>query len=779
MGRSSHPAPDAFYNVRVLPARLARRAILAAAIASIPLAAVGPLAGCGREGDRSRPSPIASPATPAARPGPGSAPGRQTPGGGESELSFTPDPGLLPTIEITLTDSMVAGLVPPGSAGGWVEAKLRDGGGRLRGSGEASMDRTGTTRWRLYLRDAEGEDVLIQPGDRVRIAVHGDAPTPRGVEIAVPDVRLTFDRPAGTLSGEVIGPGAAGESPGAPGDPDGAAVTGTVEVDPPLSRVTRIDSAGRFALAFGAADALVGGTPVRVSVEAAPGGPRVHVARPVPYARVSLHPGDITGAMRPDADLSLELRGPGGGVEASARARADASGRFMAWLHAPDGRRVRPAAGKRVVVRDGETELAVDVAPLDGQWDFGGNRLSGAGLPGAKIDVVLWNPWYPGQTDTPATSVGADGAWTVRPAVPLHPGSHFYLTEHLADGDQLYYCYQIPMLYVEPGSAVVEVQALWEIGGGVFLMRGSDQRAVGGGRGGGPWSGNLTLVLRSPGDGGPGGTVAARPGDQLLFQVWYGDETMGTAVGQLDADLDRTTGRITGHAPPGARVGLARPEAPITGTFVTVGVDGSFTLDARGVIGDESAIEEALATETLEVFYTTEEGHNMRRRFTGARMTVDLGGREVTGQAMPGSSVTVTRQAAPPDTATAAADATGRFTATLGSGEAPFAAGDVVSLRANGASLPLTIEPLAAEIDIGGAALSGTAPPDALLDIAVHVGASEIPDRLSAFAGDNGRWSVDLRNPLSGLNVLDLDLIRRVEIVLRAGAVGQRLVLDR
>jgi len=332
------------------------------------------------------------------------------------------------------------------------------------------------------------------------------------------------------------------------------------------------------------------------------------------------------------------------------------------------------------------------------------------------------------------------------------------------------------MLYVEPGSPVVEVQTLWELFmNGILVSRGD--RVIAGARGGGPWSGNLDLVMRGeqPGGPAPGAAVPVAAGDTLLMELGA-HEAMVTTVAPLDASVDPETLRVTGRAAPGARVGLARPESPLTSTLVTAGPDGAFTLDAGPIFAGGNA----LGAETFEVYTTGADGHNTRKRFIGAAMTTPLGGWTVTGRAMPGGEVRVVRRL--PDgqrlTAGTNADVTGRFTATFATGEASIAPGETVTLEANGITSTLTLVPITAELAGAGELLRGTGPPDALLEIAIHVGASEIPDRHSAFVGGDGRWAIDLHDPVRGISVTDLGLIRRIEITHRDGPGAEVFALE-
>ncbi len=558
---------------------------------------------------------------------------------------------------------------------------------------------------------------------------------------------------AGTLwaAGAALALAACGPRPeGSPAPGDGTAAV----VVAPGPAATGAGAAG-----VTAATAAAGGDALRAG--------RAIPTAAAPYVRVSLHPGDITGAVRrADADVRLTLAGADGAVRGVGRARTDDDGRFGGWVHAPDGRRVRPAAGDTLTVDDGADARSLVVAALTGGWDLAANRLSGTGPPGAKLDIVLWNPWHPGETDTPATVVGADGAWSVTPAVPLRPASHFYITAHLAGDDQLYLCRQIPMLYIQPGSALVEVQTLWEIRAALSLERGG--RAVAAGAGGGPWSGNAAVVLRDP----AGAPVPVAAGDRIVADL--DGETVTVDVAPLSAAAAPDGGPITGRAAPGQSVGLAWPENPIADVGATAGPDGAFA-----IVPNEAALE---PDRDVEVYAMLPSGHNLRRRFPQPALDVALDARTVTGLAEPGTRVVVRRRAAGGARvaeASAEVDAAGRFTATFAADGPPLAAGEVIGVAAEpgGPEARLDVPSIAAALDLAAGTVAGTGPADAVLDVVVHVGAGDPPNRLAAFVDDDGTWSVDLRNPVSGLSVVDLGLIRRVEVERHEGRhVARRVV---
>lgn len=506
----------------------------------------------------------------------------------------------------------------------------------------------------------------------------------------------------------------------------------------------------------------------------------------MPWARVSLHPGDVTGALRPRAGMTLTLYGADDEARGAGAAVTDRSGRFSVWARDPAGRRVRPEAGDRVVIDDGESRLTVDVPPLAGDWDLGAGILSGPAQPGARIEAVLWNPWRPGEVATPATAAGADGTWSLA-GIPLHPATHFYLTELLAPGDQAYYCQQVPMVYVEPGSSAVEVQTLWEVEAALELMRGG--RVVARARGGGPWSRNLVLALRDD----AGRPAAVQPGDRLTGTV--DRAAVDIAVGRFDARLDPATGRIAGHAAPGARVGLARDRQVIQAAETTAAADGAFTLDAGGALVDGwpgPGVE-------IQAFQPLGD-HNLRARFVGPSLTATLGGRAAGGRATPGARITVVRAAADADggagglatavsgaaagdaraAVSAVADAAGRWEVDWPASTPPLAAGERLALQVeDGTWRAYTLPDLTAEIDAAAGAIVGGGTPGGVVSIEAFVGADIEPVTLSGFIGDDGRWAVDLRDRGDGTGSIDARQLRRV-IVSGLGDDGSvRRVVER
>ncbi len=229
----------------------------------------------------------------------------------------------------------------------------------------------------------------------------------------------------------------------------------------------------------------------------------------VPYVRISLHPGDITGRTRPFTVVTMTLRSADGSLRGGGAAEADATGRFTAWIRDDQIRRVRPETGDVLVIHDGEQLREIEVAALEADHDLGTDRLAGLAPPDARIAVATWNPWRPGEVDSPETDVGESGDWEIESSVNLLPASHYYVTAHLPSGDQIYYCYQVPLLAALPGTPRALVEGLWEVEAALELVRAGN--VVASASGGGAWSGDLDLVLRDP----AGAPVEIMAGDTL------------------------------------------------------------------------------------------------------------------------------------------------------------------------------------------------------------------------------------------------------------------------
>lgn len=301
--------------------------------------------------------------------------------------------------------------------------------------------------------------------------------------------------------------------------------------------------------------------------------------------------------------------------------------------------------------------------------------------------------------------------------------------------------------------------------------RGADARARRaadrGRRGGGPWSGNVTVVLRDP----AGAPAAVRAGDTIVADL--DGRTIAVEVPPLEVEAAGDSEAFAGRAAPGQALGLAWPENPIADVGATAAADGTFE-----IVPNEAARD---PDRDVEVYAMLASGHTVRRRFTRPALDVTLGGRAVTGTGEPGSRLTLRHLAGGSSVAEAAAevDAAGRFTATFAAGTPALRPGDVVGVQRDpdGPKEPLALPDIAATLDLAGGTVRGTGPADTVLDVVVHVGEGDPPSRLAAFVADDGTWSVDLRNPVSGLSVMDLDRILHVEIERHDGRHVARLAV--
>ena len=437
---------------------------------------------------------------------------------------------------------------------------LRAADGRKLGEGELRASDRG---WEARLRDAEGEPSAIAAGQQV-VAVTGDE---AGELLRLPEWRWAFDRDRGRLRLLPAGDAHAG-GPDRPvslrlsAGPDGHG-RGPLPDDP---------------LAFAWDPTVLTGTEA-LTLELRSDKDRLMVSWPRrrPFLRVSLLPGDVTGNLAPNANIALTLTRGAGVVRGLAW--SDESGAFTAWLYDEAGRRLVPRRGDLLAVSDGATILRVEVPEFRAAWSVDEGRLAGRAPAGAGLDFTLWNPWRPGETETPRHRAGDGGDWSLQPAKGLHPATHFYITTHLPYGDQLYYCQQIPMLYLEPGdgtgatkrAAQVEVQALWEVRAALELER--QGQVIGGAEGGGPWSGNLDLVLRDD----RGEPLAVRAGDRLRLSAE--GQTLEAEVSAFDV---RYTGgpeqELIGQAPAAALVRLAQPENPAPEPVTQADAGGAWRL---------------------------------------------------------------------------------------------------------------------------------------------------------------------------------------------------------
>lgn len=689
-------------------------------------------------------------------------------------------------------------------------ALLRDAAGRAKG--EADVRASGDEDWEARLEDDEGEATPLRPGDRLWLETGGE----RQEVLRLPDLHLAFDRTADRL---VLRPATEAEAarlraierkldtphlrlvldpeagPDAPAVTPASATTFTAATastattapgaaQPPTAAPHEPVGAGEFPLD---PQTVEGGQAITLSLHSR--AERWHLAWPrhVPYLRISLHPGDITGNLEPGAAITLSLRGPesraGRGI-----ARAGEDGGFTTWLFGEDGRRVKPHPGDTVVADDGVTHLEVTVPEFAVAWDLAAGRLTGRGPAGAALDFTVWNPWRPGETVTPKSTVGPDGAWSLAPKQGLHPATHYYITTHLPDGDQLYHCEQIPMLYLEPGdgsgsdprAAFVEVQTLWGLQAKLELQR--QGRVVAQAAGGGPWSGNLGLILRGP----DGALAPVRTGD--IVRATIGSQVLEAVVAPFTATWQAGQGgRVSGIAPPGATIGLAEPESPFADTTTRAGADGRFTLATSGLwsLGaDADALPGDLPPlapgAKAEVYTTLSSGHNLRRSFRGPTVAAALDASALEGGLPSDDYEFEVNRLGANLLDTIAVDSLGAdslgnsatFTATLSAnGTAPgLAAGDRITVAiANGQRKPLidvTLPALSVSRDLDGI-LSGEAPSAALLDLELTIAEGEPPLRYAVTADDAGQWRLDPLRPPAGQAIAPPDLVRRIDVVWR------------
>lgn len=630
--------------------------------------------------------------------------------------------------------------------------------------------------WEARLRDSAGEPVALAPGLRLWAELGGQ---PREL-VRIPDWTWAFDREAGRLSlrsrsGAVdadsehafslrlAGTGSAGELDALPADPRSFAWDPTVLTNTQALTLALHTEQERL---------------------------RIRWPRRRPFVRVSLLPGDIMGHLAPGATITVTLQR--GDSEGRGIAQADDNGSFTAWAYDASGRRLVPRPGDRVAASDGATTLAVEVPEFSAAWSVEDGRLAGRGPAGAGMDFTLWNPWRPGETETPDGAVEVGGDWGLLPTKGLHPATHFYITTHLPFGDQLYYCQQIPMLYVEPGdgkggsprASTVEVQALWEVSAQLDLLRGG--KRVAGATGGGPWSGNLELTLRDE----QGQAARMLAGDRL--RITAEGQTMEMEIAAFDASFAGGDAQeLVGQAPEGARIRLANPENPFPEP-ATVAEGGRWRL-ASAPLWQLAALEPlpgglpALAPgERVEAFTSLPSGHNLRRRFGGPRVEATLGEagfRVILPEGMEPAALRVERagerlalSATPTELTWGQA-----YSVTLGS--APDAAGglraaDRLQLQ-TAVGRPLWSSTLPSlEAGLVGTVIEGAPQAEGLMDIEVFLAPGEPPLRYAVQAAE-GPWRLDLLRPPAGQAIAPPEMVRRVDLVWNHEGVSLRRHLGR
>ena len=659
------------------------------------------------------------------------------------------------TLAVTEAESSISGRLPPGAVGP-LSITLRSKAGALRAVASAGVDGQGGA-WSTALLDAQGDDVAPTGGDRLYLADRG-----RTYDWTIPDVALRFGRGTDAVSGttaagallDVAITGARqgiadGGLPPAQAAyarttplPSGDAAT----APPPRSARAVAGADGSFVVRLGAGVALRGDDEVKTTVTV--GGVRFHAPRRVPFLRVSLHPGDVTAYVRPNALVTVTLRGTDGEVRATGSGVADYAGRATVWAHDAAFQRTPARPGDLVEVEDGETNLSLRVPAFTAVHDLEHGTLAGIGLAGGALDITLWNPWYPGEIDEPRSAVGADGRWSVTPDVALHPASHYYVTNHFPDGDRIFYCYQIPMLHVAPGHPVVGVQALYFAAARLELVRAG--RTIATGRTSKPWVEIASVVLRD----GAGAPVIAQSGDTV--RATLDGVPAEVEVGRLTAAVDPVNESVHGTAAPGTTLELMRT-SPL-GAMETAGADGTYLFDHVESAWLDGALPRP-GTE-LNVVERLAGGHFRRARLIGPTIEVGIGTRTVKGQAAGGSSVVVRRGT---DRAATTADASDRYTATLPAATGVLTGGDVVTLTLGSWSTSLRVLPLAASFDPATGRITGRTAGDIVV-LAVWAGEADMPERWTVpVDAVDGPWSIDVTKSGVGVAKIDPARVRRIE----------------
>ena len=528
-----------------------------------------------------------------------------------------------------------------------------------------------------------------------------------------------------------------------------------------------------------------------------------------PFARISLHPGDVSGYARPIDKIELRLLDEASSELASGLAYSDEKGQFSAWLHAPDGQRVRPAPGHQLEIRDSDLVRRIKIGDFDAQWDLESNRLEGRTEPDTELGFSLWNPWRPGEVETPTTRASSDGTWDLSPEYGLHPTTHFYITVMQAAGDDLFYCQQIPMIYAEEGSPEVEIQSLWDGQSELLLER--DGAIVAEAIGGAVWSGSPTLVLRDE----AGETMPLEAGDVLRLMS-HGQE-LAFEIEALRAEIDLEKRLVTGRSPAGRDLLLAYPEAPIQDSLTRSAGEGSFEIDAAAWIGteEESDGEEASSTEAdsedsglaglayeerIDLIMPHPDGHQMRRRFYGPLLELDLNKAEyvltkdstlqASGSAGPSLQLDLLDDAGADLEAEADRLLAARAHLDSSALESPDPAlahqergmidsSDLAGLLAgklrievgSNAQNILDMVPPRLDLDLSEypERLYGTGPADELLFLSFYLADGEPAYNAAADVGEDGRWQLDLDSRAKpGLPAIPHEKVQRIEVLWKA-----------
>jgi hypothetical protein len=643
-------------------------------------------------------------------------------------------------LTVSLAEDTVSG---HGDGIGTVALKLMAPDGSQRASASAEADGPGT-EWSTHLTDGAGNSVPPRPQDRLVATLDSEQ-----TELIVPRLGTRFDRAADIVAGTT-----------APNLP--------VEVQ--LGRQadlrtlnTTADSSGNWQTLFGPDGDVRGALPVTVTVRTA-AGHAVSLPRQVPMVRASLHPGDITGIMAPFGLVTARLSTATGALLGEGFSVADHAGRFSTWLRDPAGRVVRPQADQTLTLTDGEDTQALTIGPLWGTWDLAANRLHGTGVPGSQIELTVWNPWFPGENEYPKTEVDYQGKWQSVPAVALHPASHFYVLDRLTEGDDFFYCQQVPMLHVSPGTPEVMVETLWEITAALTLLR--NGAVVATAQGGGRWSSNVYLLLRDA----AGELVNIRPGDTV--QAALDDWQQTFVVPPLSAEVDAAIRQLTGLAPPGTTVALG-DQLPF-GTSTVAGADGRYGLDVSAFL-DGAGVRSG---QRFEAYYPETTGHHVRQAFRGPELDATLGATSVFGRAQPSAAFTVTRQiagAGDPQVIVGRADPFGGVAVTMPA--PPLRPDDVLQLTSGGSTASLRLPALTVALDVASGTVTGLSPAGELVELVPHSGfAGDHPEHLYTFADDAGAWSTNVWDRGRGGPAVAAESLTELEVVYRDGANVSRIV---
>ena len=693
-------------------------------------------------------------------------------GGDESKLE-APEGDVSPggargTLIITRTQATVGGTVDESIRR--VEVTLLADDGGEQGGGSASV-RDG--RWEALVLDPETDaEAYPMPGQSLEFRwLNADAEVVNQQIIVIPDLHYSFTAKEGSVEGAVE------KTPlgwGANGIAFVALSIGNPEI---ASSEADVSTDGSFNLSVGEATGA-GNSSARLSIGSADGSTRMVEVRRVPYVRVSLRPGDITGAMAPLSEVEIKLSDADGTREGRAHAFTGPDGRFEAWIRDDAGERIRPRPGDRIIVNDGFDRRDWTLPAMVGGWDRASGELRGIGTPGNSINILMWNPWHKEEDDEPTALVADDGSWATLPDANVLPATHYYVTERFPLGDELYFCYQIPILHAQPGSAVVTVEALWEVEAEIDLIRGG--WVIASAAGGGTWSGEIEMLLVDS----DGEAVPAIAGDEIIALL--DGERTSLNVADLEAQIGEL-GQLIGTAPPGTIVGAAT-SSPI-GELMTVGTGGEFALKAH----DRTIAGGPNPGDTISAFTLGANGNVTHKRFVGPSLEVRLDELIIIGTIDPQGPPARVLRVNSSGTSTAMvepswdvrfelrADTMDAFQLTddLGTdtqfGSAGMAALQRFELSQARSTTAITVPMFSAVVDGVESVLSGIGPADEIVDIKVWIGESVMPESLSAFIDADGKWRAKFGAHARGRFSYTFDEVSRFEVRLRLGSNTLRI----